>query len=78
MLQGVAEQKMALAAYATENSIPQLTPNQLDIAGKVIAALSLIEEITKAVSASVSLITLLSECYPKQWRNITMTRECRQ
>ena len=54
MLQVVAEQKMALAAYATEYSIPQLTANQLDIAGKVITALSPIEEITKAVCLSVT------------------------
>jgi len=36
---------MALAAYATEYAIPQLTPNQLDLTSKVIAALHPIEEI---------------------------------
>ena len=59
MLQTIKEQKMALAAYATEYAIPQLTPNQLDLASKVIAALNPIEEITKSVStdaASASLI----------------------
>jgi len=35
MLQVVAEQKMALSAYATEYSIPKLTANQLDVVGKV-------------------------------------------
>ena len=47
MLQVVAEQKMALAANTTKYSIPQLTANQLDIVGKVITALSPIEEIMK-------------------------------
>ena len=59
MLQVVAEQKMALAAYATEYSIAQLTANQLDIVGKVIAALSPIEEITKAVSADAASVSLI-------------------
>ena len=59
MLQVVAEQKMALAAYATEYSIPQLTANQLDIVGKVIAALSPIEEIAKAVSANAASVSLI-------------------
>ena len=60
MLQAIAEQKMALAAYASEHSIPQLTTNQLDIVGKIIALLAPIEEITKAISAesasSVSIV----------------------
>ena len=55
----VAEQKMALAAYSTEYSIPQLNANQLDIVGKVIAALSPIEEITKAVSANAASVSLI-------------------
>ena len=50
---------MALAAYTTEYSIPQLTANQLDIVGKVIAALSPIEEITKAVSANAASVSLI-------------------
>ena len=69
---------MAFATYATEYSIPQLTANQLDIVGKIIAALSPIEEIMKAISAnaaSVSLIIPFVQCYPKQWRSITMTKE---
>ena len=73
-----AEQKVALAAYATEYSIPQLTANQLDIVGKIVAALSPIEEITKAISAnaaSVSLIIPFVQCNPKQWRSIIMTKE---
>jgi hypothetical protein len=39
MLQRILEQKMALAAYATENSTPQLTQNQLNIASKVVQVL---------------------------------------
>lgn len=60
MLQVIVEQKVAIAAYATEyGGIPQLTPNQLDIASKVVAVLGSVEEITKSISteeASVSLI----------------------
>ena len=40
MLQSVLEQKVALAAYATERSnITVLTPYQLDLAQKVVEAL---------------------------------------
>ena len=60
MLQVIIEQKMALAAYSTEHSdTPQLTTNQLDLAGKVVNVLTSIEEITKSIctdAASVSLI----------------------
>jgi len=31
MIQSILEQKMALAAYAAENDISQLTANQLEI-----------------------------------------------
>lgn len=50
---------MALAAYASEYSIPQLSGNQLDIAAKVITVLSPIEELTKAVSAESSCLSLI-------------------
>ena len=52
---------MALAAYATEYAIPQLhvTPNQLDLTSKVIAALHPIEEITKSVSADAASASLI-------------------
>lgn len=58
MLQTIKEQTMALAAHATEYAILQLTPNQLDLTSKIIAALHPIEKITKSVStdASASLI----------------------
>ena len=61
MLQTIKEQKMALAAYATEYAIPQLhvTPNQLDLTSKVIAALHPIEEITKSVSADAASASLI-------------------
>ena len=60
MLQTVASQKVALAAYATQYSICQLTTNQLDLVDKIIAALSPIEEVTKAVSAdSVSVSCII-------------------
>lgn len=45
---------MALAAYATENDIPQLSVNQLDLVSKVTAALLPIEEVTKCISADVA------------------------
>ena len=60
MLEVILEQKMALAPYATEyGDIQQLTPNQLDLIGKLVKVLCYIEEITKSIScdaASVSLI----------------------
>ena len=46
MLQSVLKQKMALAAYAAENDIPQLTENQLEIARKMVPILAPVEEIT--------------------------------
>ena len=50
MLQVILEQKMALAAYATEyGDVQQLTATQLDLAGKVIKVFGCIEEITKSV-----------------------------
>ena len=60
MLEAILEQKMALAAYATEyGDIQQLSPNQLDLIGKVVKVFGYIEEITKSItcdSASVSMI----------------------
>lgn len=59
MLQRILEQKMALAAYATENSTPQLTQNQLNIANEVVQVLLPVDEITNSVlldSAAVSVI----------------------
>ena len=55
MLQVVVEQKMALASYTSEYSTCQLTPNQLNIFGKVIANVS-------ADTVSVSLIIIPGCC----------------
>jgi len=59
MLKSVVDQKMAIAAYATEGSIPVLNTYNLEIANKVIIVLSPIEETTKIVpedSAPISFI----------------------
>ena len=50
--QSILEQKMALAAYCTENNIAQLTPAQLELAG---AVLSPVEEVTKSISKEILL-----------------------
>ena len=70
--QSVVEQKVALAAYATKHDIAQLSSHQLDLANKVVAALSPVEEITRSLSsdtASVSLvlsyIRMLTKCLEK-------------
>ena len=60
MLQSVLEQKVALAAYATERSnITVLTPYQLDLAQKVVEALQPIEEITKTISSDSVTIAVV-------------------
>ena len=72
MIQSVIEQKVALAAYAKKHDIAQLSSHQLDLANKVVAALSPVEEITRPLSsdtASVSLvlpyIRMLTKCLEK-------------
>ena len=60
MLQTVYEQKMALAAYATEHGgIIMFTPNQIDLTRKIIAALEPVEEITKMISKDSASISML-------------------
>ena len=59
MLQRILEQKMSLAAYATEHSIVQLTSYQLELVTKIVAALSPIEEVTKSISADVASISVV-------------------
>ena len=60
MLTSVQEQKMALAAYAAENSsIKQLSSHQLDIIKKVIEILVPIEEITRSISADLASISIV-------------------
>ena len=60
MLQVLIEQKMALAANASEYcDIVPLTSIQLDIATKVVKVLGMVEEMTRSIctdAASVSLI----------------------
>ena len=59
MLKSIQEQKMALAAYAAENSgIQQLSYNQLDLLRKCIEILSLVEEITRSISADLASISV--------------------
>ena len=60
MLQTIFEQKMALAAYTTEyGGITMLTPNQIDLTRKLIAALEPVEEITKLISTDAASISVL-------------------
>ena len=74
MLESIAEQKMALAAYATESSdIPQLTVYQLSIIEKLIKILRPIEDITQAISsdnASASLVIPYVRALRKTWESI--------
>ena len=59
MLQIIYEQ-MALAAYATKHgSIMMLTPNQVELMRKIIAALEPAEEITKMISTDATSISVL-------------------
>ena len=60
MLKSIQEQKMALAAYAAENSsIQQLSSNQLDLLRKCIEILSPVEEITRSISADLASISVI-------------------
>ena len=59
MLNSILEQKMALAAYGTENSIPILTTHQLDLASKVVQVLAPIEEITQMIFAEAACISMI-------------------
>jgi len=59
MLDQIYEQKMDLAAYDSENSLAQLTPNQLNLVSKLIAAHSPITEVTKFISSDTSSIALV-------------------
>ena len=75
MVKSVIEQKMSLGAYATETGIVTLSPTQLDLAEKIVAALSPVEELTKSISAdcaSVSVIIPFVKCYLKHCKSTTM------
>ena len=60
MLQTIYEQKIELAAYATEHgSITMLSPNQIELTRKLITALESVEEITKMISTDIASISVL-------------------
>ena len=50
---------MAIAAYATEYDISQLTCEQLDLAGKIVIVLKPIDEITPSISTNHSSISIV-------------------
>ena len=58
MLKSIVEQKMALAAYGSDGTIPVLSAHQLDIANKVITVLNPME-ITKNISADIAPISVI-------------------
>ena len=64
MLQSIAEQKMALAAYSSENDIEQLSSYQLDLVNKIISALTPIEEVTKSISANAASVSAIIPFIP--------------
>ena len=60
MLQSILEQKTALAAYAAENDIPQLTANHLEISRKMVLILAPVEEITQAMSKQTATLSMVT------------------
>jgi len=63
MLQSIVEQKMALAIYAAESDIPQLTSHQLNIAHKMVLVLGPTEEITEAFSKQTATLSVIIQLY---------------
>ena len=59
MLKSIVEQKMSLAAYGSDGSIPVLTSAQLDLANKVIEILLPVEEITRTISEEKACISAI-------------------
>ena len=59
MVESILEQKMALAAYAAENNIAQLTPMQLEIARRMVLVLSPVEEITQSISKETATLSVV-------------------
>ena len=59
MVKSVIKQKTSLAAYATETGIVTLSPTQLDLAEKIVAAFSPVEELTKSVSADCASVSVI-------------------
>ena len=59
MVESILEQKMALAAYAVENNITQLTPTQLEIAKRMVLVLTPVEEITQSISKETATLSVV-------------------
>ena len=59
MIQSILEQKMALAAYAADNDIQQLTASQLEIARKMTLVLEPVEEITQVISKEIAMLSMI-------------------
>jgi len=59
MVQSIAEHKMAIAAYRSENAIRLLNSTQFDLANKIVNVLEPIEEITKSISEDLAYISLV-------------------
>ena len=77
MLQSILSQKVALAAYSTENDgIPHLSSHQLEIIEKVITVLKPVEDITQSISsekASASIIPYV-RALRRSWENCSDDR----
>ena len=58
-VESILEQKMALAAYAVENSIVQYTPTQLELAKRIVVVLSPVEEITQSISKETAVLSVV-------------------
>ena len=70
MIHSILEQKMALAAYAAENDIQQLTANQLEIAWKMTLVLEPVEEITQVIlkeTATLSMVIPFIRVLLRSW-----------
>ena len=60
MLKRIREQKMAIAPYRSEYSLPVLLTNhKLDLINKIIAVLSPAEELTQSISTDAASISLI-------------------
>ena len=56
MVESILKQKMALAAYAAENSIAQLTPTQLELTKRIVVVLYPVEEITQSIFKETAVL----------------------
>ena len=61
---------MSFAAYATEIGIVTLSPTQLDLAEKIVAVLSPIEQLTKSISADCASIFFVIPFVTSGYSNI--------